>query len=86
MKTIAVLGAGQRGQYAYSDYLKKYADQVKIVAVCEIDDYRRSRMKEMHGISEENVFADADAFFAKGKLGAGEKLSALSSQYFLSVS
>ncbi|WP_418290544.1 Gfo/Idh/MocA family protein [Massilicoli timonensis] len=68
MKTIAVLGAGQRGQYAYSDYLKKYADQVKIVAVCEIDDYRRSRMKEMHGISEENVFADADAFFAKGKL------------------
>ena len=43
MKTIAVLGAGQRGQYAYSDYLKKYADQVKIVAVCEIDDYRRSR-------------------------------------------
>ena len=68
MKTIAVLGAGQRGQYAYADYLKEHNDRATIVAVCEIDAYRRNRMVKQHHIAKENTFEDADAFFAAGKL------------------
>lgn len=68
MKTIAVVGAGQRGQYAYGNYIKKHPGDAKITAVAELDPYRRRLMAQDHRIPDFQVFESADAFFQAGRL------------------
>lgn len=41
--TVALLGAGDRGMYAYAPYAKDHPDELKFVAVAEPDSQRRER-------------------------------------------
>lgn len=63
---LALIGAGQRGMiYAEYAYFKK---NVEMIAIVEPNEERRISAAEKFSIKEENRFACADDFFAKGKL------------------
>ncbi|MDY0287605.1 MAG: Gfo/Idh/MocA family oxidoreductase [Sphaerochaeta sp.] len=49
---IALLGAGNRGRYVYAEYAKQRPNEMKIVAVAEPDDAKRSAITEEHAIGD----------------------------------
>ncbi|MDU5106935.1 Gfo/Idh/MocA family oxidoreductase [Clostridium sp.] len=68
MKTVAIIGAGQRGQYVYAEYIKNHPEEAKIIAVVEPNDFKRNRLVKNHGIKDENIFKSTGDFFSKGKI------------------
>ncbi|NOU63932.1 gfo/Idh/MocA family oxidoreductase [Paenibacillus sp. LMG 31461] len=54
--TAVLIGAGQRGADAYASYALDYPDEVKFVAIAEIDPIRRIRFQQTHGIADTNVY------------------------------
>lgn len=55
--TVAVMGAGNRGR-GYQWYGKKFPDTMKIVAVADINEYRRNAMADSWGVPKERRFSD----------------------------
>lgn len=55
--TLAVVGAGSRGTFAYAPYALEHPAELKITAVAEPNDYRRRQFAEMYGIPEGNQFS-----------------------------
>jgi predicted dehydrogenase len=67
VKTIAILGAGARGNL-FADLIRRFGHLGKVVAVAEPrDDYRRS-LAEQHQIPSDGVFATWQDFCKKPKL------------------
>lgn len=66
--TAALIGAGQRGADAYATYALKYPDEVKFVAVADMDPVRRERFKEAHTVGEEHVFESWEQLLAGPKI------------------
>ena len=56
-KTIAVIGAGNRGEI-YASWAKKHPDRLRVVAVCDPDPVKRRRLADLHGIKDEFLFDD----------------------------
>lgn len=69
--TVAVMGAGGRGN-VYQAYGKKFPGTMKVVAVADINEYRRNRMANAWGVPAERRFGDYRELF---KAGAGGKLA-----------
>lgn len=67
MKTIAVCGAGLRGQFAYPPYALNN-DQIKFVAVADLDSKRVESFKKTYNIEDNMCFNSAEALLAQGKL------------------
>ncbi len=66
--TVALLGAGERGQVMYGIFAKKHPDLFKYVAVAEANEERRERFVKKFNIKKENVFADWRELMEKPKL------------------
>lgn len=66
--SIAVIGAGARGRYAYSSYALMNKDEVEIVAVAEPNIERREQFVEEHNIKEENVFSSWEDMMKKERI------------------
>jgi len=66
--TIAIIGAGDRGLYAYAPYTLSHGDEGKVVAVAEPREGRRAKAKAMFGIPDKNIFADWRALARKPRL------------------
>ena len=66
MLTFAVIGYGSRGT-TYTDNVKLFAENA-VTAVCESNPVRLAKAKEKHGLADEMLFTDENAFFGKGKL------------------
>ncbi|MBQ6630616.1 MAG: Gfo/Idh/MocA family oxidoreductase [Romboutsia sp.] len=66
--TLAVIGAGCRGMYAYSPYLLENPHLGKVVAIAEPDDKKRDLFKEMYNIDENNVFKDWQSLLENDKI------------------
>jgi predicted dehydrogenase len=64
---FAVIGLGSRGSL-YANIIKEKHPDCKIVAVCDVEEYRLKVAKEKYGISDDMLFTNEDDFFAKGKL------------------
>ena len=64
--TAIILGAGHRSM-AYAGYAKAHPDEIQIVGVAELDEFRRNSVKEMFNIPEEHVFESAQALAAVPK-------------------
>lgn len=64
--TVIIIGAGNRG-YAYSKYVKKFPELVKIVGVCDMNDFRRNRMATEHNIPAENQYKDFHDILSRPK-------------------
>lgn len=77
---LALIGAGQRGMiYAEYAYFKK---GVEITAVVEPHDERRQIAAEKFNVKPENVFANIEDFYAKGKICDAIILATMDKQHF----
>ena len=54
--TAIIIGAGDRGARAYAPYALAYPNELQIVAIAEPNIERMERLKEAHGILDENCF------------------------------
>lgn len=66
--TIAVIGAGCRGMYAYTPYLLENPELGEVVAVAEPIKEKRDLFKEMHNIGDENVFTTWEELLVNDKI------------------
>ena len=64
--TVAVMGAGSRGN-EYPSYGKLFPGTLKVVAVADINRYRREKMAAEWGIAPEHVFGDYHEMLAAGR-------------------
>ncbi|MFD2115559.1 Gfo/Idh/MocA family oxidoreductase [Paenibacillus yanchengensis] len=64
--TITLIGAGLRGMI-YSKYAADHKTGMKIVAVAELDEFKRNRAKDQFGIADEKVFHSWDELFTQPK-------------------
>lgn len=69
--SIAVIGAGARGRFAYSSYALKNKEDVEIVAIAEPNEERRNLFVEEHGIKNELVFNTWEDMLKEDKLADG---------------
>ncbi len=51
-----MIGAGGRGMHAYGPYALAHPDEIRMVAVAELDDDRRARFAALHGIPPDRQF------------------------------
>ncbi len=65
--TIAVIGAGHRS-VNYARYALRHPEYMKVVAIAEPDDTRRSAMAREHGIPPERQFRSFEELAARPKL------------------
>jgi Predicted dehydrogenases and related proteins len=63
-----MVGAGQRGYYAYGPYALEHPDELTFVAVAEPDPARRERFARAHHIPPERRFASWEDLIAQGQI------------------
>lgn len=66
--TVAVMGAGSRGN-EYPEYGKLFPGTMKVVAVADIDESRRSAMGEKWGVPSDRRFGDYHEMLDAGRGG-----------------
>ena len=66
--TAVLLGAGNRGHFAYGQYALEHNDKIEFVAVAEPDPARRYRFAQAHDIPPEMQFESWEDLLAKGKM------------------
>lgn len=66
--TIAIIGAGERGQHSYARYILEKQDIAQVVAVADPIAEKRERMQKDHGITEANSFVNWEDFFTQEKM------------------
>ena len=68
MKTIAVLGLGNRGG-EYSLFIKYFhKKRAKIVSICDLDESKLERFSKRLKIDKDKAFSSSDEFFGKGAI------------------
>jgi len=63
-----MLGAGNRGYYAYGPYALQHPDEIRFIAVVEPHDERRRRFAEAHTIPQERQFRTWEELYAQGHI------------------
>ncbi len=66
--TLALFGAGVRGELNLATLVRKHRDRLKFVAVAEPNDARRARFTETFNIPEKNAFSDWKDLVAEPQL------------------
>jgi predicted dehydrogenase len=65
---VVMLGAGGRGFYSYGNWILDHLEQIRVVAVAELDPARRERFARAHDLPPDRVFTDHHDLFAQGQL------------------
>ncbi len=68
---LVLIGAGQRGRYAYASYALAHPEEARFVAVAEPDPIRRERFAAEHDLDDSRCFASWEELMAAGQLGQG---------------
>ena len=68
MIKIALIGAGQRGYYVYSDFISRHPEQAELTAVAEPDEVKRKLVGERHGLPPERLFHDWKLLLAQDRM------------------
>ncbi len=66
--TAVIIGAGDRGARAYAPYALEHPHEVNIIGVAEPNIERRERVKNVHGLIEENCYDAWEDMLLKEKL------------------
>lgn len=66
---LVLIGAGQRGGYAYGSYIQAHPGRARLVALAEPDPERRERVAQEHDIGPERCFDSWEALLDQGQLG-----------------
>ena len=64
-----LVGAGQRGYFAYGSYALEHPEEIRFVAVVEPDERRRRRFAEAHTIPGERQFRSWEDLYSRGRIG-----------------
>ncbi len=68
MITLAVIGAGSRGEGAYGGWALRHPERAGVVAVAEPRPFRRERFAAAHGIDPSNAVADWRDLLGAGRV------------------
>ena len=63
--TVAIIGVGGRGGYAYGTLISDLPNQFEIVTLCDINTEKLSYFSKKFNVAAENLFVDEDVFFQK---------------------
>lgn len=63
-----MIGAGNRGTFAYGAYAERHPDEIRFTAVAEPDSLRRERFARLHAIPHERQFVGWEQAVAAGQL------------------
>lgn len=66
--TAVLMGAGARGRFVYGAYANKYPDELKIVAVADPDEERRTLAAAEHGLLPNQVFESWEQLLDQTKM------------------
>jgi predicted dehydrogenase len=80
-KTVAILGAGNRGMDVYGELIKK-RDDLKVVAVAEKDKIRREKIAKEHSIPPIKQFKNWEDLLIEDKLADGIIISTGDKEHF----
>ncbi len=69
--TLALIGAGARGAYAYGSYALAHPGEVRFVAVAEPDPIRRQRFAETHDLDDDRCFESWEELLSRGQMADG---------------
>ena len=61
--TVAIIGVGGRGGYAYGTLISQLPDQFEIVSLCDINTDKLSYFSKKFNVAAQNLFTDEDVFF-----------------------
>lgn len=82
MKTISVIGLGNRGT-EYMSFIKLFhAKKAKIVAICDINPQALIDFKPKYNIDDDHSFSNTSDFFSKGVLSDGLIISTQDQSHF----
>jgi predicted dehydrogenase len=68
---LILIGAGQRGAYAYASYAHRSPSEVRFVGVADPDPIRRQRFADEHDIDDRYCASSWEELLAHGQLGQG---------------
>jgi len=80
--TLALVGAGERGQFSYAPYAKIHGYDIEFVAVADTNEGRRASFQRDYGVKPEMTFASGDEFFAQPKLADAVLICTQDNQHF----
>lgn len=63
--TVAILGVGGRGGYAYGSLIAKLPQQFTILSLCDINQEKLDYFSKKFNVAKENLFVDENDFFAQ---------------------
>lgn len=64
MKNVILVGAGNRGQ-CYCDYSLYYPEEMKVIAVCDVNELHLKEVADKYGVAENMRFIDLDELLSK---------------------
>ena len=64
MKNVILVGAGNRGQ-CYCDYSLYYPEEMKVIAVCDVNELHLKEVADKYGVAENMRFTDLDELLSK---------------------
>ena len=70
--SVAILGCGSRGAFAYGTLMHAWKDKYKIVSLCDINKEQLDRVGEQFGVSTDNRFLTEEEFFKQKRAGVVE--------------
>jgi predicted dehydrogenase len=80
-----MVGAGNRGFLAYGAYALRFPEDVRFVAVAELDDERRSRFAQAHNIPPERQFRSWEELAARPPLAPALVNATMDRQHYPST-
>lgn len=79
---LALVGAGERGQYCYAPYAKMHGYEVEFVAVADPDRGRREKFVQDYQVPADGVFETAEQFFARPRLADAVLICTQDAQHY----
>lgn len=80
--TLALIGAGERGQYCYAPYAKLHGYEVAFTAVADPHDGRRQQFVRDYAIAKEGEFRTAEELLSRPKLADAVIIATQDNQHF----
>lgn len=80
--TLALVGAGERGQYCYAPYAKMHGYEIEFVAVADPHTGRREKFVADYHVPASGVFETAEQFFAQPRLADAVLICTQDSQHY----
>lgn len=80
--TLALVGAGERGQYCYAPYAQLHGYEVQFTAVADPDDGRRDKFVSDYHVPANGIFHTAEEFFSHPRMADAVIIATQDNQHY----